>query len=200
MKSEASGPSHPEREDRLDPGKAREPLAETSARPAAPEGVELREAEELRPAKEQRPARDRGRGRAGVVVGIDGSDAARAALRWAAEFASYTRSAVSAVAVWQQPPQFGDVPGPTTENLEREAVEWLRHALSDLPQAEVSTTVDHGDPSQILLDKAADVDLLVLGNHGRGALSGALLGSVAHRCARHARCPVVLVPPPDLPT
>jgi nucleotide-binding universal stress UspA family protein len=46
----------------------------------------------------------------------------------------------------------------------------------------------------VLLDRALRADLLVLGNKGRGGVTGAMLGSVAQRCAHHARCPVVLVP------
>jgi predicted dienelactone hydrolase len=42
--------------------------------------------------------------------------------------------------------------------------------------------------------------LLVVGNTGRGALAGAVTGSVALRCAHHARCPIVLVPAPTAPT
>ena len=56
---------------------------------------------------------------------------------------------------------------------------------------------EQGDPSQHLLEHSKGAELLVLGNHGRGAFAGAMLGSVAQRSAQHSRCPVVLVPSAD---
>ncbi|MGH8964216.1 MAG: universal stress protein, partial [Actinomycetes bacterium] len=85
-----------------------------------------------------------------------------------------------------------------TDSVESEARNWLGEALSALAPdehgTEVHTHTEEGDPAQRLLDHCTGADLLVLGNHGRGAVMGALLGSVAQRCAHHARCPVVLVP------
>ncbi len=53
------------------------------------------------------------------------------------------------------------------------------------------------DPAEEILRAAREngADLLVLGTHGRGAISRALIGSVASGVARRARCPVLLVPP-----
>lgn len=48
---------------------------------------------------------------------------------------------------------------------------------------------------EILRLASADVDLLVLGTHGRGALGRALIGSVSSAVVRQAECPVLLVPP-----
>ena len=52
-----------------------------------------------------------------------------------------------------------------------------------------------GDPAEVLVHQAAvlEADLIVMGNHGRGALADAVLGSVAHRVLRRAPCPVLLV-------
>ncbi len=44
--------------------------------------------------------------------------------------------------------------------------------------------------------KRAAIDLLVLGTHGRTGLEHALMGSVAERVVRKARCPVLTVRPP----
>jgi nucleotide-binding universal stress UspA family protein len=111
---------------------------------------------------------------------------------------------VHAVAVWHQPLQFGDGMPMPPEEFEAEARTWLTEALPDLratdPGAEVHTHLEQGDPATALLERARDADLLVLGNHGRGAIAGALLGSVAQRCAHRARCPVVLVPCPGTAT
>jgi nucleotide-binding universal stress UspA family protein len=84
------------------------------------------------------------------------------------------------------------------EEFEAAARAWLAEAQHELratePGVEVHTHLEQGDPATVLLHHARDADLLVLGNHGRGALAGALLGSVAQRCAHRSPCAVVLVP------
>ena len=78
-----------------------------------------------------------------------------------------------------------------------EAEGWLTDAITSLPVEAgqvVERRVVHGDAASLLLEAALDADLLVLGNHRHGALAGALLGSVAQHCVRHAGCPLVLVP------
>lgn len=59
--------------------------------------------------------------------------------------------------------------------------------------------VVRGHAADALLEAGRGAELLVLGNHGRGALTGALLGSVAQRCVQHTPCPLVLVPAPEPP-
>ncbi|WP_245773937.1 universal stress protein [Pseudonocardia ammonioxydans] len=128
---------------------------------------------------------------------MDGSPQARAALRWAAEYAAQVGSSVWAVAAWQ-PPESGwgdDTPPVVLEgDFEHDAARWLHDAVATVPGPAPAGTVVEGDPAHVLLDTAETAALLVLGNHGRGALSEVLLGSVARRCVRHARCPVLLVP------
>jgi nucleotide-binding universal stress UspA family protein len=145
------------------------------------------------PSDEQEPARK-------VVVGIDGSDESATALRWAVGYARRIDAVVRAVAVWHQPLQFGmaAVPPPPRQAFEAEAGHWLTAALPSLRPDEagapIQTRTAEGDPSSILVEQAADAEVLVLGNHGRGAVSSALVGSVAQRCVQRCGCPVVLVP------
>jgi nucleotide-binding universal stress UspA family protein len=60
----------------------------------------------------------------------------------------------------------------------------------------VATAV--GEPAVEIVAYAAEqgVHLLVLGTHGRTGLEHALLGSIAERVVRRARCPVLTVHPP----
>jgi nucleotide-binding universal stress UspA family protein len=60
-------------------------------------------------------------------------------------------------------------------------------------------TVTAGSPAAAIVEYATghDIDLLVLGTHGRGALSHLLMGSVAERVVRMAPCPVLTVRDPE---
>jgi nucleotide-binding universal stress UspA family protein len=60
---------------------------------------------------------------------------------------------------------------------------------------EVRTSVLHGDPHDAILTYAAEnaIELIVLGTHGRGTVERLILGSVAERIVRHAKCPVLTV-------
>ncbi|QYN38473.1 universal stress protein [Pseudonocardia sp. DSM 110487] len=145
-----------------------------------------------------------------LVVGVDGTAAGVAALRWAADQARGTGARVSAIAVTERPlpvaggPEIGGgfvaQPVIDDEQLAAAADAWLTEAIAALP-ADARQVVDrqarHGDAATLLLEAARDADLLVLGNHGRGGLAGALTGSVAQRCAHHVTCPLVLVPGPQ---
>lgn len=125
-----------------------------------------------------------------VVVGIDGSAESRPALHWALRHAEGIDGEVHAVAVWQQPIQFGaaGMPLPAQE-FEAEARAWLDETLPDVAgdRARVHTHLEHGEPAGVLLDHALRAELLVLGNHGAAS-------SVA-RCSVRSRCAVSTTPP-----
>jgi nucleotide-binding universal stress UspA family protein len=83
--------------------------------------------------------------------------------------------------------------------LRAEAEAWLTDAIDAVPArpgSAVEQRVVFGDPATVLIEAARDADLLVVGNHRRGALASAFVGSVAQSCARAAPCPLVLVPEP----
>ena len=138
-----------------------------------------------------------------IVVGVDGSDAAQAAVRFALQEASLRGAQVRAVAVWHVPVAvyegayatpdtglLGELADETGDALAR-AVE----AAADVaPDVKVEMIVREGAPAAVLLEEAADADLLVLGSRGLGGFRGLLLGSVGQQCTHHAPCPVVIVP------
>jgi nucleotide-binding universal stress UspA family protein len=53
-----------------------------------------------------------------------------------------------------------------------------------------------GPPAKVVLDEARrlEVDMIIIGSHGYGAVARALLGSVSAGVVRHAQCPVLVVP------
>jgi len=136
-----------------------------------------------------------------IVVGVDGSDGSLEALRWAARQAQLTGASLHVVTAWAFPEHgtpFGIVfdlaslSDPTARA--REALgRAIFDTLGDHQQIEVRAEVIPGDEAPVLLEAARDADLLVVGNRGRGAFVGMLLGSVSEQCVRHAPCPVVVV-------
>jgi nucleotide-binding universal stress UspA family protein len=137
-----------------------------------------------------------------IVVGVDGSESARAALRFALEEARLRGATVRAVAAWHVPvAAYGDAfvpPNPELlSELEPRARRELERALAHAgPQAdvEIEQVVREGAPARVLLEEAERADLLVVGSRGLGGFRGLLLGSVSQQCSHHAPCPVVIVP------
>ncbi len=141
-----------------------------------------------------------------IVVGVDGSDEAAEALRWAVEEAKLRDARVEAVHAWAYVPMTttadsGLVPLAWTESTEM--LDATRDAAQRVAEDQVESVLGaghdvaislaEGDASDALLEAAKGADLLVVGNRGRGALREALLGSTSGRVADHAPCPVVIV-------
>jgi nucleotide-binding universal stress UspA family protein len=129
-----------------------------------------------------------------VVVGVDGSASSQQALRWAARQARLTGGKSHAVSVWDYP----------TGALVLEDIDWFGITGKILDDAVTSSlhpdeadrverSVLRGYPARVLLDAAADADLLVVGSRGRGGMAGMLLGSVSQHLVTHASCPIVVV-------
>jgi nucleotide-binding universal stress UspA family protein len=138
-----------------------------------------------------------------IVVGVDGSESSRRALRFALDEARLRDSAVRVVGVWHVPvAAYGGAmvaPDPAlVRELEPQMARVLERALEEAGDAaaglEVETVVREGAPVGMLLEQAQDADLLVVGSRGLGGFRGLLLGSVSQQCAHHSPCPVVIVP------
>jgi nucleotide-binding universal stress UspA family protein len=137
-----------------------------------------------------------------IVVGIDGSDASKAALRWAVEDARVRRAEVIALHAYEEPMPGADVapavpidlPGLVTEFHEgalRFVTEFVDEVVGNAVTVNVAPIAVEDEPAKALLDASRDADLLVVGSHGHG-LSGLFLGSVSLECAQHAACPVLI--------
>jgi len=134
-----------------------------------------------------------------VVVGIDGSFDSSLALHWALDEARIRSASVEAIYAWQYPPIGAFILGPT-EGFEATGKELVdgANAFRDrwAPDVPFRAAAHFGATVPSLLDASRGSDLLVLGSGGHGAFRDALLGSVAHQCARHARGAVVVIRPP----
>ena len=140
-----------------------------------------------------------------IVVGVDHSDGAKAALRFALEEARLRQATLRVVHAWQ----FGYIGA--TQGLEgalpamggeledfRQAAaaaleETLREVRAETEGVAIERRVDQGAPAAVLVEESRDADLLVVGSRGHGGFAQLLLGSVSQQCAQHAFCPVVIV-------
>jgi nucleotide-binding universal stress UspA family protein len=132
-----------------------------------------------------------------IVVGVDGSPAADAALRVAYEEARARDGELVVVDAWQYPAL-----GPGHENHRREAEQTVAAAIDRLHTSTqvhvpITTKVVGGDPRFVLHNEAEDAALVVVGSRGLGPVSAALLGSVSTYLLHHAPCPVEVVPAAD---
>jgi nucleotide-binding universal stress UspA family protein len=139
-----------------------------------------------------------------IVVGLDGSDASRRALTWAAEQAKLTKSTVEAIVAWEWIPQYAVYPyGPDDATFEKAAQQLLDQELARLPPETASAfqgRVAHGHPAKVLLDASTGSDALVVGNNRARVTMGRILGSVSQKVARHATVPVIVVHEHDHPS
>jgi nucleotide-binding universal stress UspA family protein len=131
-----------------------------------------------------------------VVVGVDGSDEARSALRWALAEARLRKAPLRLVHVWTHVGAGGTKFGVETGDPPRQAEDLIEREIGNAGETEgikLERRVVEGNAADALVAEVSDGDLLVVGSRGHGVLAGALLGSVSQRCVRHAPCPVVVV-------
>ena len=136
-----------------------------------------------------------------IVVGVDGSPGSRRALTWAAAEAADHAADLVVLNVWEHtlPPPSGSVsvseryvPDPSQRTAE-DLVQVIKEELGDDPPLVVQPQVKQGNPAKVLIDQAADADLLVVGSRGHGGFRGLVLGSVSQHVAAYATCPVTVV-------
>lgn len=139
-----------------------------------------------------------------VLVGVDGSELARAALGFGFDYASRHGLPLLAVHAWQVPPYDtlampGAVPIDALTEVEDDELRLTAESMAgyreSYPDVEVEQRVVEGPAAKILVDAAADASLVVVGSHGRGEFLSALLGSVSHAVIHKVDCPVAVVRP-----
>ena len=143
-----------------------------------------------------------------IVVGVDGSDASKQALRWAIEEARAHGASVTAVHAWELPPPVPDVAAmPTMDPVaffpdfqnaaEKQVTDIVEEVVGDDTSVTVEPVSVEGSPANALIDAARDADLVVVGSRGLGGFKTLVLGSVSHQVAQHAPCPVVIHRAPE---
>lgn len=137
-----------------------------------------------------------------IVVGVDGSEPSRAALRYAASDAVRRGALLRVVAAFESAGVFGarySVPIPVSDEtiahkIELETRALLKEVLDTLPAApSVDIVVRPGPTGSVLVDESRRADHLVVGHRGLGDLTSFLLGSSGLHCVLHAHCTVTVV-------
>jgi nucleotide-binding universal stress UspA family protein len=142
-----------------------------------------------------------------ILVAVDRSEHARAALEQAIDLARAEGAALSVVIAYSGIIQWGPAPLPP------EAVDEYLIGVRDDAKALAAETAARipaelaaqmlvvvGSPALALLDQATagKHDLIVVGSRGRGDASSLLLGSVSHAVLHHSRVPVLIVHVPAI--
>lgn len=140
-----------------------------------------------------------------IVVGVDESEGAAEALRWAVREADARGAVLTAVLVWgwldQHHLDRSEPFDPTFD--EDDALGTLERVVArtfggDVPPG-IRLRAVNALAGSGLVEAAADADLLVVGARGLGGFKGLLVGSVSQHCLHHAPCPVAVVKPADGP-
>ena len=138
-----------------------------------------------------------------ILLPTDFSEPALLATGYALELARRFQSRLHLLHVIEDPvlylPMFEGFPLPSREEFERFAQERLENWIlpQDRGDCELVYRWVHGKPFvEIVRDaEANNIDLIVMGTHGRGMVAQLLMGSVAEKVIQKAPCPVLTVRP-----
>ena len=130
-----------------------------------------------------------------IVVGIDGSDAAINAAKWAIPEAASRDIPLRLIHVI--PNRQGDGPA-ADDNLDVEYGETALRAASVALHAtgqpvKIDTDIVHGSPQSALIDESRDAAMICVGSVGIGRIARKVLGSTADAMAHKAHCPAAII-------
>ena len=135
-----------------------------------------------------------------ILVPTDFSETSDAAIRYAVELTRGFNSALHVLHVVERNSQYDEgmeFPLGLMEGLQNSARERLNKVLTEEEKAVVRPEVvlRVGNPFLEIIGcaKEHDIDLIVMGTHGRGFVTHMLMGSVAEKVVRKAPCPVLTV-------
>lgn len=132
-----------------------------------------------------------------VVVGVDGSEASKGALRWAERIGAATGATIEAVMAWDYPRTYGwavDLGDwRPSEEAEKQLQRTLDETFGEHRPPGLHAVVTQGHAREVLLSASEGSEMLVVGSRGHGGFAGLLLGSVSAACTEHAHCPVLVV-------
>jgi nucleotide-binding universal stress UspA family protein len=139
-------------------------------------------------------------GNASIIVGVDGSERALDAVRWAAREAARWHAPLHLVTASGYPDLYIGAtlppPGGLLDELEehgRQVVREAEQVATAEADVETHTKVTADSPIPFLIGASSSARMVVLGASGRGGFVGLLVGSTTIALTAHAHCPVVSV-------
>lgn len=137
-----------------------------------------------------------------ILVPTDASEHSRRALKKAIEMARTIHADILLLhvsytpqAYWGYAISYGITV--TDEQLEQTGELALEATLTgiDTSQVVLNKKVEFGHPVTVILEqiKKEDIDLVIMGSHGYGAIAGSVLGSVSQRVLQRASCPILII-------
>jgi nucleotide-binding universal stress UspA family protein len=138
-----------------------------------------------------------------IVVGVDGSSGAAAALSFALNEGWRRGCTVEVVTAWLGSQQLDTTPDDAdlaegrarVHQMQGDAIARCVEELEHLPN--VVRVVVHDYAGRVLVAHAESASMVVVGSGSPSSASHQVLGSVAEYCVRHSTAPVVIVPAPD---
>ena len=131
-----------------------------------------------------------------VVAGIDASQSAHAAARWAAQEAIVRGRGLTLTTAVLPPTTIGGLGIPPAldfmDALRAEAIDQLAALAEQLPGDDIEVAVEIASPGALLIEASKGAHMVVVGSRGTGGFTGLLLGSVGSQVAAAAECPVVV--------
>lgn len=134
-----------------------------------------------------------------ILVPTDGSEYAKAATKDAIELAKLSGGEVTAIFVVDKS-MFANLPKDIAmtgihQTLEKEAQATLAavRELGDRQGVKVKLEIAEGSPAKVIVDWSNEFDLIVMGSLGKTGMTRLLVGSIAEKVVRAAKCRVMVV-------
>ncbi|MBI3257572.1 MAG: universal stress protein [Actinobacteria bacterium] len=132
-----------------------------------------------------------------ILVGIDGSEGSKAALRWAIKEAKAHGATIEALHAWSYLDQTalgGEFqPGYSEDDARAQLSRTIDEVVGDRSEVAIELTTVCELPARALIEASSRADQVVVGARGLGGFRELLLGSVSHQVANHVTCPVTIV-------
>jgi nucleotide-binding universal stress UspA family protein len=132
-----------------------------------------------------------------IVVGVDGSEQSKQALRWAARLAEVFGARIDVIGAWQIPAATGWTVATNDWNPQEDTEKLLVAVVDEVfgtqRPRDLLAVAREGNAAHVLIEASRKATLVVVGSRGHGGFAGLLLGAVSAHVAEHAHCPVVVV-------
>ena len=134
-----------------------------------------------------------------ILVPTDGSEYTKLAIDRAIEFAKEVGGSITAIYVIDHT-VFGNIPMDSSvtsvyDMMEKEGHDATKYVLDlcDKNGIEAKELIVEGAPVKAIVNASSDYDVIVMGTLGRTGFAKLMMGSVAERVVRYAKCPVMVV-------